>query len=50
MQREAYPILVLFPAENKDPVTYQGDTAVAPLFKFLSEEGIIPQHLVGEEG
>ncbi|KAK4264137.1 hypothetical protein QN277_029467 [Acacia crassicarpa] len=36
-QRELYPTLVLFPAEKKKPLLYEGDIAVIDVIKFVAE-------------
>ncbi|XP_073055778.1 uncharacterized protein [Primulina eburnea] len=40
LQRELYPLLLLFPAERKkDPVPYEGDIAVCDIINFLAGHG-----------
>ena len=50
MQREIYPALVLFPAETKNALLYEGDTAVNDVIKFISDHGTNSRHLMGEKG
>lgn len=38
-QREVYPALILFPAEKKQPLLYEGDMAVIDVMKFVAEHG-----------
>ncbi|CAJ1933809.1 unnamed protein product [Sphenostylis stenocarpa] len=38
-QREVYPALILFPAEKKKPLLYEGDMAVIDVMKFVAEHG-----------
>ncbi|CAH9102714.1 unnamed protein product [Cuscuta epithymum] len=38
-EREVYPLLLLFPAESKNPVLYEGDVDVSEIIKFLAEHG-----------
>nr|XP_011463453.1 PREDICTED: uncharacterized protein LOC101292598 isoform X2 [Fragaria vesca subsp. vesca] len=49
-QREVYPILVLFPAEKKHALPYEGDMAVTEVFKFMADHGSNNHHLVSEKG
>ncbi|XP_056169236.1 uncharacterized protein LOC115675447 isoform X1 [Syzygium oleosum] len=49
-QRELYPALVLFPAENKTSVSYDGDMAVASIVKFLADYGSYSHNLISEKG
>ncbi|KAL2518551.1 ThioThioredoxin-like fold [Abeliophyllum distichum] len=39
LQRELYPHLLLFPAERKNSVSYDGDITVADIIKFLVAHG-----------
>lgn len=50
MQREVYPALLLFPAERKTSVSYEGDMAVADVIKFMAVHGSSSQHLTNEKG
>lgn len=50
LQRELYPALVLFPAENKTSVSYDGDMAVASIVKFLADYGSYSHNLISEKG
>ncbi|XP_065869466.1 uncharacterized protein [Euphorbia lathyris] len=49
-QREVYPALLLFPAERKTPVPYEGDMAVADVIKFVVDHGSSSHHLIGDRG
>lgn len=49
-QRERYPALMLFPAENRTPVSYDGDMAVASIVKFLADHGSYSHNLINEKG
>ncbi|KAG8644206.1 hypothetical protein MANES_11G108701v8 [Manihot esculenta] len=49
-QREVYPALLLFPAERKTSVSYEGDMAVADVIKFMAVHGSSSQHLTNEKG
>ncbi|XP_030526751.1 uncharacterized protein LOC115738296 isoform X2 [Rhodamnia argentea] len=49
-QRELYPALVLFPAENKTSVSYDGDMAVASIVEFLADHGSHSHNLIEEKG
>lgn len=50
MQREVYPALMLFPAEKKNAVPYDGDMAVADIIKFISNHGSNSHHLISDMG
>lgn len=50
MQMGVYPALILFPAEMKKPLLYEGDMAVIDVMKFLAEHGSNFHHLVKEKG
>lgn len=50
LQREVYPALVLFPAEKKKPLLYEGDMAVVDVMKFVAEHGSNFHHLIREKG
>lgn len=50
MQREVYPALILFPAETKNAISYEGDISVAGVVKFLAAYGSKSQHLINENG
>ncbi|KAK3023567.1 hypothetical protein RJ639_044952 [Escallonia herrerae] len=50
MQRDLYPSLLLFPAERKDAVPYQGDMAVLDIIKFIADHGSNFRSLSREEG
>ncbi|KAA8533352.1 hypothetical protein F0562_033115 [Nyssa sinensis] len=49
-QRELYPALLLFPAERKNTVSYEGDMAVLDIIKFIADHGSNSQSLVGGKG
>ncbi|GMH12500.1 hypothetical protein Nepgr_014341 [Nepenthes gracilis] len=49
-QREIYPTLLLFPAEKKTAVPYEGDMAVTDIIKFIASHGSSSHHLVGQKG
>ncbi|KAJ9178705.1 hypothetical protein P3X46_010565 [Hevea brasiliensis] len=49
-QREVYPALLLFPAERKTSVSYEGDMAVPDVIKFIALHGVSSQHLTNEKG
>ncbi|KAJ6678161.1 TRANSPORTER putative (DUF179)-RELATED [Salix viminalis] len=49
-QREVYPTLLLFPAERKNTVCYEGGMAVADVITFLADRGSNSQHLASENG
>ncbi|PIN15157.1 Protein disulfide-isomerase [Handroanthus impetiginosus] len=47
LQREVYPLLLLFPAERKnDTVSYEGDIAVSDIINFLAAHGSHVQDLI----
>ncbi|XP_061342135.1 uncharacterized protein LOC133288399 isoform X2 [Gastrolobium bilobum] len=48
-QREVYPALVLFPAEKKKPLLYEGDAAVIDVMKFVAEHGSNFHDLIKEK-
>lgn len=51
LQREVYPVLLLFPAERKnDTVSYEGDIAVSDIIKFLAAHGSDVLDLIINEG
>lgn len=45
LQRENYPVALLFPAENKSAVTYEGDISVVSIMEFILSHGSNSQHL-----
>ena len=47
---EVYPALILFPAETKKAVLYEGDMAVIDVMKFVAEHGSNFHHLIREKG
>ncbi|XP_022148074.1 uncharacterized protein LOC111016835 isoform X2 [Momordica charantia] len=49
-QREVYPALLLFPAERKKAIVYEGDLAVNDIIKFVAEQGSNSQHLINQKG
>ena len=50
MQREIYPALVLFPAETKNALSFEGDMAVTDVIKFIAGHGSNSHHLMGDNG
>ncbi|KAK7264136.1 hypothetical protein RJT34_31740 [Clitoria ternatea] len=48
-QGEVYPALVLFPAEKKIPLLYEGDMAVIDVMKFVAEHGSNFHHLIRDK-
>lgn len=51
IQREVYPLLLLFPAERKnDTVSYEGDTVVSDIIKFLAAHGSNVMDLITNQG
>uniref|UniRef100_A0A2P2LVW2 Thioredoxin domain-containing protein n=1 Tax=Rhizophora mucronata TaxID=61149 RepID=A0A2P2LVW2_RHIMU len=49
-QRELYPALLLFPAERKTAVPYEGDIAVADIIRFIADHGRNCEHLTSDKG
>ncbi|XP_057545359.1 uncharacterized protein LOC130824390 isoform X1 [Amaranthus tricolor] len=49
-QREVYPILVLFPAERKTAIVYDGNMMVADILKFISNHGSKSHNLAKLKG
>eukprot|EP00257_Ricinus_communis_P017390 XP_015575816.1 uncharacterized protein LOC8276653 [Ricinus communis] len=49
-QREVYPTLLLFPAERKTVVPYEGDMTITNIIKFIAHNGSCSQHLISEKG
>jgi hypothetical protein len=49
-QEELYPTLLLFPAENKSAIAYEGGMSVANLIDFLESHVSISRHLLKYEG
>ncbi|RVW59691.1 hypothetical protein CK203_101036 [Vitis vinifera] len=47
-KREIYPALVLFPAETKNALSYEGDMAVTDVIKFIAGHGSNSHHLMGD--
>jgi len=50
MQREVYPALILFPAQKKKPLLYEGDMAVIDVMKFVAEHGSNFHKLIRDKG
>lgn len=50
MQRDLYPALMLFPAEKKKPILYEGDMAVTDVIEFMAIHGKNSRHLIKEKG
>ncbi|MED6158410.1 hypothetical protein PIB30_032612 [Stylosanthes scabra] len=48
-QGEVYPALILFPAEIKKAVLYEGDMAVIDIMKFVTDHGSNFHHLIKEK-
>ncbi|KAL6981176.1 hypothetical protein U1Q18_022805 [Sarracenia purpurea var. burkii] len=46
--RELYPSLLLFPAERKNAVPYEGSVAVSDIIKFIVDHGHNADNLVKE--
>lgn len=49
-QRDLYPALMLFPAEKKKPILYEGDMAVTDVIEFMAIHGKNSRHLIKEKG
>ncbi|KAM3753509.1 hypothetical protein ACB098_03G099200 [Castanea mollissima] len=49
-QREVYPALILFPAESRDAVLYDGDMSVADIIRFIADQGSNSRNLIGNKG
>ncbi|XP_030482148.2 uncharacterized protein LOC115699075 isoform X2 [Cannabis sativa] len=49
-QMEAYPALMLFPAEKKNAIPYEGQMGVADVIKFIADHGSNSHHLILEKG
>ncbi|PON36695.1 Thioredoxin-like fold containing protein [Parasponia andersonii] len=49
-QTEVYPALILFPAEKKNAISYEGHVGVADVIKFIADHGSQSQHLIREKG
>lgn len=50
LQREIYPALVLFPAERKNAVLYEGHVSVTDIINFIADHGSDLHHLIRENG
>lgn len=52
LQEEAYPALLLFPAERKNsiPISYEGHMGVTDVIEFIAKHGTHSQHLISENG
>ncbi|XP_054825779.1 uncharacterized protein LOC129323201 isoform X2 [Prosopis cineraria] len=48
-QREVYPTLVLFPAEKKKPLLYEGAIAVIDVMKFVAEHASYFNHAMSDK-
>ncbi|KAL2329123.1 hypothetical protein Fmac_022550 [Flemingia macrophylla] len=48
-QSAVYPALILFPAEKKKPVLYEGDVAVIDVMRFVADHGSNFQHLIKDK-
>ncbi|XP_024031765.1 uncharacterized protein LOC21398092 [Morus notabilis] len=49
-QTEVYPALMLFPAEKKNSLPYEGHMEVTDVIKFVADHGSNSHHLVHEKG
>lgn len=49
-ENELYPTLLLFPAENKSAIFYEGDMSVLDIFGFLESHGNNSQYLKRNKG
>ncbi|KAM3705711.1 hypothetical protein ACJW31_03G100200 [Castanea mollissima] len=49
-QREVYPALILFPAESRNAVLYDGDMSVADIIRFIADQGSNSHNLIGNKG
>ncbi|KAM4120022.1 hypothetical protein ACJW30_03G102300 [Castanea mollissima] len=49
-QREVYPALILFPAESRNAVLYDGDMSVADIIRFIADQGSNSRNLIGNKG
>lgn len=49
-QAEVYPALVLFPAEKKNALPYDGHMGVADVIRFIADHGSNSHHLIHEKG
>lgn len=50
MQREVYPALLLFPAESRNAVLYDGDMCVADIIRFIADQGSNSRNLISNKG
>lgn len=51
MQRDVYPLLMLFPAERKnETISYEGDIVVSDIIKFLAAHGSHVVDLLTNQG
>lgn len=49
-QRDVYPTLLLFPAESKTPIPYDGNMMVTDVIRFIANHGHSSHHLSRERG
>ncbi|KAF5749897.1 hypothetical protein HS088_TW03G00224 [Tripterygium wilfordii] len=49
-RHEVYPVVVLFPAQSKTAISYEGDNTVADVIKFIGAHATNAHHLIGEKG
>lgn len=49
-QSDLYPVLILFPAENKSAIPYQGELSVNGIIEFLAAHGANSHFLYGNVG
>uniref|UniRef100_A0A803N129 Thioredoxin domain-containing protein n=1 Tax=Chenopodium quinoa TaxID=63459 RepID=A0A803N129_CHEQI len=48
--KEVYPSLLLFPAERKTAIVYDGNMMVTDIIKFIANHGSSSDHLAGQKG
>ncbi|KAJ8759617.1 hypothetical protein K2173_009264 [Erythroxylum novogranatense] len=49
-QREVFPALLLFPAERKTAISFEGNVAVTDIIRFVAEHGSNTQLLTSDKG
>ncbi|XP_024993607.1 uncharacterized protein LOC112527295 isoform X1 [Cynara cardunculus var. scolymus] len=49
-KRDLYPSLLLYPAERKEAVSYDGETSVVNVIKFIADQGGNSQWIYKEQG
>jgi len=50
MQRDLYPSLLLYPAERKEAISYDGETSVHNIIKFIADQGANSDWIYKEQG